>query len=164
VKILERGGQRHAGGVGAAAAEGGQVAVLVHALEAGHHHHASGLEVFADAVVVDMTDARLGVRAVGEDAHLAAGVGTGRLAARLQRDAQQRDGDLLAGGEQHVHLARRRAPGNFLGHFQQPVGFTGHGRDHHDHVVALLAVPDHLVGDVLDALQAANRSAAVFLD
>ena len=46
----------------------------------------------------------------------------------------------------------------------QPVGFAGHGRDDHDHVMTLRFPAGDAFGDVFDALGAADRSAAVFLD
>ena len=59
-------------------------------------------------------DARLGERAVGQDAHLAAGVALRLEPHLLQRDREQADRHLLAGGGDDVELARirvrRRAP------------------------------------------------------
>jgi hypothetical protein len=46
--------------------------VLVDTLEARHDHHVAGVEVRAQALVVDLADARLGVCIVREDAHLRA--------------------------------------------------------------------------------------------
>ena len=46
--------------------------------------------------------------------------------------------DLLAGREQHVHLARVRALGDLVGQRDQLVGGLPARRDHHDHAVPLL--------------------------
>ena len=71
---LERGGQRHAGRVRAAAAERRDVAFRVDALEAGDDDDRARVEVAAHRALVDLEDARLGERVVGQDAHLPAGV------------------------------------------------------------------------------------------
>ena len=55
---------------------------------------------------IDAGDAGLGVHVVGSNEHLTAGVGTRRAADRVQAHCEQRDAHLLAGGEQHVELAR----------------------------------------------------------
>src|SRR5690606_13696726 len=71
---LQGGGHRHGGGIRAAAAQGGDVAVFVHALEARDHNHAAGVEIGAHARVVDRGNARLGIGGVGTHGHLPAGV------------------------------------------------------------------------------------------
>ena len=55
----------------------------------------------------------------------------------------ERDGDLLAGGEEHVHLAGRRAVADFIGKVDQMVGVVPHGADHHQHLVAGLLWRQH---------------------
>ena len=62
---LHRRGHRHGRRVAAAAAERGDVAVAVDALEAGDDHHLAGGQVGAHARVVDALDACLGEGAVG---------------------------------------------------------------------------------------------------
>ncbi len=161
---FERRRQGHRGGVRAAPAQGGDVAVLVDALEAGHHAHPAGVEIGAHLAVVDLFNAGLGVGVVGADGDLAAGVGTGAHVELLQRHGQQRDGDLLAGGDQHVHLPRRRVVVHAVGQFDQAVGFTAHGGDHHDHLITTFPEARHPFGDGLNAFDGAYRGAAVFLD
>ena len=63
----------------------------------------------------DVLDAGLGVGAVGDDADLGAGEADGLLAELLDGHGHQRDGDLLAGGQEHVHLAGRRVLGDLAG-------------------------------------------------
>src|SRR3990167_5368889 len=57
-------GHGHGRGVAAATAERGDVAVRIHALEAGDDDHLAGIQIGAHAQVVDRFDARLGVGAV----------------------------------------------------------------------------------------------------
>jgi hypothetical protein len=94
-----------------------------------------GVEVGAHPGAVDVADARLVVGAVGADLHLGAGVGARRAADGLQRHGQQGDGDLLAGGQQHVEFPRRRPRLQGLGQADQPVGLAGHGGDDDHHLV-----------------------------
>ena len=58
----------------------------------------------------------------------------------VQGHGRQRDGCLLAGGQQHVHLALAGQRHDLLGQLDQAVGDAAHGGDHHDHLVALGAV------------------------
>ncbi len=160
---LERGGERDAGRVRTAAAEGRDVVVLVDALEAGNDDDATVIQVVDDLLVVDGLDPRLVVRAVGDDLDLAAGIRARRIAALLERHRQQRDRDLLAGGQQHVEFAAAGFGVDLLREFDQAVGFAAHRRDDDDHVVALVPVRGDLVGHGLDPLDRADRSAAVFL-
>ncbi|MNZ59525.1 hypothetical protein D3C78_775680 [compost metagenome] len=130
--------------------------MLVDALETGDHHYATGLEVGADVGVVDAQDTRLGVRAVGEDAHLVAGIGNRRHAALEQGHAEQRDGDLLAGGDHDIQLTRNGLVHDLFGQTDQAVGFAAHGGNHHDDIVAVLAEFLHLLGYLLDTLDSAD--------
>ena len=76
---LDRGGDRHRRGVGAAAAERGDAAgVLVHALEAGDHRDLLALlEALDQLGAVDVLDARRAVRVAGQDRQLPALPGAG---------------------------------------------------------------------------------------
>src|SRR5690606_1624170 len=73
---VQRGGQGHRCGVGTATAQGGNVVVVVHALETGDHHHPASVQVGAYLALVDVLDTGLGVAVIGADRHLPAGVGT----------------------------------------------------------------------------------------
>jgi hypothetical protein len=161
---LDRRRQRNAGGVGAATAEGGDVAGFVDALEARHDHHRAGVEIAADVVAVDVEDAGLGEGVVGEDAHLAAGVAAGLDAELLEGHAQQTDGDLFAGGDHHVELAGAGIGADFLGQGDQAVGLAAHrGQDDH-HLVPLGVELRDPLGHVLDPFGVADGSAAIFLN
>ena len=103
---LASSGQSHGGGIGATTAESGNVAVGIHTLEPGHDHNAAAIEIGAHFLVVDLFDTCLGMDTVRAQGDLAAGVGAGIDALLLQRHGQQGNGDLLAGGDQHIHLAR----------------------------------------------------------
>jgi hypothetical protein len=85
---------------------------------------------------VDARDAGLGVRIVRLDADLGAGEAASARAAGLQGQREEPDAHLLAGGEDHVHLALVGSGRHLLGQRDQPVGLPRHGRDDHHHVVA----------------------------
>ena len=111
----------------------------------------------------DALDAGLGVRAVGDDADLGAGEADGAFAERLDRHRHQRDGDLLAGGQQHVHLAGRRLLGDFLGQLDQFVGGVAAGADDDDDLIAGLLGADGPPRRRHDALRVRHAGAAEFL-
>ena len=161
---LERRGQRHAGSIRTATAEGGNVAVCIDALEAGDNDDLAGVEVGPHRAIVDRQDPRLGKGVVGENLDLAASVALRRYADIHKGHRQQPDGDLLASRADLIELARIRAGLDFLGQCDQLVGFTAHRR-HHDHDLVTLGMEAcNAPGDVLDALGVAHRSAAVFLN
>ncbi len=60
-------------------------------------------------------------------------------------------------------FARCRASGDRVGQTQQAIGFTAHGRNHHDQIMALIAPCDDFLGNVFDPLDICDRRAAVFL-
>src|SRR5690606_12468717 len=149
---LQRRRQRHGGGIGAATTKGGDIAVGVNALETGHHDHTTGIQVLAHLVLVDLLDTRLHVRVVSEDRDLGAGVGTRLKPLLVQCHRQQRNGDLLAGGHQHIPHARRRLLGDLFGEADQAIGFTAHGGHHHHDLVTLLLEFGDLGGNRFDTL------------
>ena len=157
-------GQRDGRGVGAAAAERGDLlGVLRDALEAGDDDDRALVQRRPDPARRDVDDPRLAVAGVGDDPGLAAGVRPGLVAQVGDRHREQRHRDALARGEQHVQLAAARQRADLLGEVDQLVGGVAHRR-HGDHdVVAGLAGVDDALGDPLDALGVGDRRAAVLL-
>ena len=102
---VEHGGERDGGRIGAAAAERGDVAVLVDALEAGGDHDRAVIEQFPHVVGRDRLDAGLRVGAIGADADLGTGQADRLVAERLDRHREEGHAHLLARREEHVHLA-----------------------------------------------------------
>ena len=139
--------------------------MLVDALETGDNHHATGLQVAANLLVVDLQDTRFIVRAIRQDPYLVAGVGHCRHTALHQRHGQQGNRHLLTGGNDHVQLARNRliAATDLLGQIDQTVGFAAHCRQHNHQVIAGIAEFLNLVGNLLDSLDGADRGASKFL-
>jgi hypothetical protein len=123
----------------------------------------TGGERLGDAPRRHVDDARLAVHRVGDDAGLAAGERARRQPERLDRHRQQRHGDALAGGEQHVQLAAGRQRGHLLREVEELVRGVSHGADHDADVVAGLARGDDALGDALDALGVGHGRATVLL-
>ena len=160
----QHGGKRHGGGVGAAAAERRDVAMLVDPLEAGGDHDPAVVEELHDVVGGDRLDPGLRVGAVGADADLSAGQAHRLLAERLDRHREQGHAHLLAGGEKHVHLAGAGALGDLLGEIDKDVGLVPHGTDHDDDLVAAL-VPGHRFARCRhDLLRVGDARSAELLD
>ena len=82
----------------------------------------------------------------------------------LQRDRQQADRHLLAGRRDDVDLARIGIRRQLLRQREQPVRLAGHRRDDDDELVALRVEARDALRDVADALDRADRRAAVLLD
>ena len=71
----------------------------------------------------------------------------------MQRHGQQRNGRLLAGGQQHVHLAFARQLIDLAGQANKIIGHTTHGRHHHHDLVALTPILRYAIGHVLDTVR-----------
>ena len=159
------GGDGDGGGVGAAAAERGDVlGVLADALEAGDDDDRALVQRRAQPARGDVDDPGLAVAAGGDDAGLRAGEGPRLVAVRGDGDGQQRHGDPLAGGEQHVELAAGRVVGDLTGQVEQFVGAVAHRGDHDDDVVAVLLRADDPLGDTLHVRCGRDGGTAVLLD
>ena len=138
----EHGGEGDGGRVGTASAEGGDVVMFIHALEPGDDDDLALVERLDYPVGRDVADAGLGVKAIGDDADLSAREADRRDALGVDRHRHQRDADLFAGREQHVHLARRGALVDLLGKLDQFIGRVPARRDDHEHAIAGIASAD----------------------
>ena len=160
----QRRGQRHSGGVRAAAAQGGDIpGALADALESGDQHDQPLVKRGLQSGRGDIDDLGLAVGAGGDDAGLRTGERAGLSAQRFDGHRHQRVGDALTGRQQHVQLAGRRGRAHLLGQLQQTVGGVAHRRDHHDDVVALLLGLDDAFGDPADPFGVGHRRSAVLL-
>jgi hypothetical protein len=104
------------------------------------------------------------VRVVGDDADLRAGVAAGFQTEILERHGKQGDGDLFAGGDQHIQFARVRFLLDFLGQGDQAIGFAGHRGQHDDHLMAEHLEFGDALRDIADAFDGTHRGAAVLLN
>ena len=86
--------------------------------------------------------------------------GTPRLSMAI---AIKRDADLLAGGQQHVHLAGRRPVGDLLGQRDQLVGRVPPRRDDHQHLLAPLVGLDRPPRRGQDLVRIGDARPAEFL-
>jgi len=78
----------------------------------------------------------------------------------VDRDRTQRAGDALAGGQQHVHLARVRIGRERLGHRNQLVGRGAPRGQHRDDAEVRLALVHDPPRGALDALRVGDGGAA----
>ncbi len=101
---------------------------------------------------------------VGDDARLGAGQGDRAVAEVVDRHGAQGAGDALAGGQEHVHLARVGRDGDLLGHRDQLVGGLATRRQNRHDAEAGLALLDDPLGGVLDALGVGHGGAAELHD
>ena len=160
---IEHGGQGHGRGVGAAAAERRDVAVLINPLKPGCDHDRPVGQQFLHVVGRDRLDARLGMRRVGADADLGSGEAHRLAASRLNRHRKQRHAHLLSRREEHVHLTGAGAIGDLLGQIDENVGLVAHRAHHHDNLIASLVAGDRLAGRRLNLLRVGHARAAKFL-
>ena len=82
----------------------------------------------------------------------------------LDRHRHQGDADLLAGGEQHVHLAGRGPVGDLAWPGRSARRSCARGRDDHEHLVALAGAPDRPAGRGEDLVGIGDAGAAELLD
>ena len=101
---------------------------------------------------------------IRHDAHLSARVAHGRNAQGLNGHGEHGNRDLLAGGQEHVHLTCRRVGVDGMGQVEQVVGVVSHCRDNRDDLIARLVAADQLPGDVLHALGSGHGAAAELSD
>ena len=107
---VQRRGERHGGGVRPAAAKRGDVlTVLADALKSGDEHDQTLREGVLQPSGRDVDDLRVAVRAGGDHAGLRTREGPGLSTQRVDGHGDQGVGDALPRGQEHVHLARRRA-------------------------------------------------------
>ena len=150
---VEHGGERHGGRIGAAAAERGDVAVLVDALESGGDHDRAVVEQFLHVVGRDRLDACLRMGAIGADADLGTGEADGLVPERLDRHREKGHAHLLARREEHVHLAGAGPVGDLFGKVDEHVGLVAHRADHDHHLMARLLPRDRLLRRRQDLLR-----------
>jgi hypothetical protein len=148
-----RGGERDGGRIAPAAAQRRHVTGRRDALKAGHEHDQVVVERGPDAVRADVEDPRLGVAGVRHDPGLGAGEADRVVAQVVDRHRAQRAADALAGGQQHVHLARIGAGRDLFGHRDELVGGLPACREHRDDAMALLTGGDDAPRGALDALR-----------
>ena len=154
---MQRGSNGHSAGIRAAAAQGRDVVHLVQALKASHHHHTVAVQLVFNALGVQALNAGLGVGLVRAEARLPARQADGRSAHALQCHRQQRNADLLTGGQQHIHLAARRVVGDLCRFGQQVIGGIALGRHHHHHIVARIVGVAYNARHVENTVTVGNR-------
>ena len=139
-------------------------ALRIDALEARDEDDLALVEGLEDPLGRDIADSRLGVKAVGDDADLAAGETDGWNAERLDGHGHEGHAGLLSGGEQHVQLTRRRPVADLTRHGDQLIGGVATRRDHHDDLRPLVVRIDGATGRRENPFRIGDAGAAELLD
>ena len=111
-------------------------------------------------VRLDADDARGAVGGVGGDRNLPALPGARLQSQGLQYDGEQPGGDLLAGGDNHVVLARIVQQRGFANPAHELVGGARHCGDDDRDMVACVHLALHMARDVADAFDGGHGRAA----
>ncbi len=111
---------------------------------------------------IDASDLIERMGGVGMDRDLPALPGAGLDADFLQRDGEQAGGHLLTGCDDRVIFAGVMQGRKLLAPADQLVGRAGHGGDDDGDLVADRVLALHPAGDLADAVQVGDRSAAEF--
>ena len=165
---LAGGGAEHRGqgdgrGIGAAAAQGRDVVILIHALEPGNDDDLALGEGLGHAVIGDVLDPRFGVKAVGHQADLGPGEADRGHPQALDGHGHERHAHLFAGGQEHVHLAGRRPVRDLPGQRDQLVGRVPPGRDHHQDLLTAMMSLDRPPRRRQNLVRVRNARPAEFL-
>ena len=160
---LEHRGQGHRRGVRAAPAQGGDVVILVDALEAGDDHNGVLVQLGEHPLHVHPLDAGVAVGRVGAEARLPPGQGDHRIAHGLDGHGAQGAGDLLPGGQQHIHLPLGGVGVDLRRLGDEIVGGVPLGGEHRHHLMAPAVGLGDDAGHVADAVGVRNRAPAEFL-
>ena len=156
----ERGGERHGGRVGAAAAERRHLERRRDALEAGDEHDRALVERLVDPARAHLDDLGLAVHGVGDDPRLRAGEGDRLVAEVVDHHRGERARDPLSDRDEHVELARVRRGRDLLGELEQLVGRVPHRGEDADDAMAFLARGDEPRGDPLQLHRVGDGGAA----
>ena len=116
-----------------------------------------------DALGINFLDAGVRMDIGGLNTHLPGGQGHTGQAHGLQGHGTQGHGDLLAGGQEHIHLPLGGVGVDLLRLGDQVIGGVTLGGQDHDHVVALQIGLRDDTGDISDALGVLYGAAAEFL-
>ncbi len=161
--MLHDSGEGDGGRVRAAAAQGGDVVIRVDPLEARDNNDSAFVQSLPHALRGDVLDAGFGVITVGHDADLGAGEADGRLTQRLNGHGHERNGNLLAGGQEHVHLTGRRLVADLAGQGDEFISRVAASADDDDDLVVGLLGPERTSSRRHDALGRRHAGAAEFL-
>ena len=85
---LDRCGNGYCRGIGATTSQRGDVAVLIHTLEARDNDHSTCIQITPHPFAIDINNTSLVVCAIGEDLHLWPRIGSSRHATLLQRNGE----------------------------------------------------------------------------
>ena len=121
-------------------------------LESGYEDDPVLIQRLVDPPGAHLDDLGLAMNGVGDDSRLRAGEGDRVQPEVGDRHRDERAGDPLPDGDQHVELPRPRAGRDVVGERDELVGVPAHGRDDTDDALAPAARGDEALGDPADFL------------
>ena len=133
-------------------------------LKASHNHHLTFVQVSSHLGWGDVSYFCLGMNTIGGDARLSTGERCCGNTHGVQGHRRQRNGRLFSGRQQHVHFSLGRKVHHFLGHPNESIGHSAHGRDHHNDLVSLGKVTSYSLSHSLDAVGRGHRSTTILLN
>ena len=156
--------QRHRSRIGTAAPQGSNVLIRRQPLKTGHNNQPPLRQLPADALRINLADARLAVGAVGANTRLRPAEADGIVPQAPQRHRQQRYGNQLPGGQQQVQLPRIRLPGYGMRQLNQLVRSVPHRGDDGNHPMAGIMHRRQPARHANDFSGISHRTAAIFMD
>ena len=144
--------------------QGGHIAVFIDALEACHQNDPVPVQLLLNSGAGHPLNSCRSIGRSGFHAHLPAGQGNHRVAQPLNCHCHQRNGHLLSGGQQHIHLPLGCGRIDLRRFFQQVVSGIALSREHHHHLVPLLISICNDLCHVQDPLGVCHRAAAELLN
>ena len=162
---LQRACQCHGRGIRASAPKRHRISCGIHALETGHDHDIALVQLLLHTLRLDVNDTSLRMHRIRLHADHRACQRNRRLPQRLERHGQKRNGNLLAGGQKHIHLAGipvgfLRDPLRQLDEFICGIPHRGY---HHHNLIARFFFIQHTLCDCHDLFRRRHRAAAKFL-
>ena len=112
-------------------------------MEPGYHHNIALSQLRLQAVGLNVLDPSRAVHRVGVKSGLPAQQADHRKAHTLNGHGQQRNGDLLPGGQQLIHFSGCCVGVDLFGLFNQIIGGIALGGHHDNHIIAGLISVRH---------------------
>ena len=146
-----------------AATKRGDISILVNPLESRHYEDGAVLQICSHLPVVNAFNARLAEGVVGNNGDLPAMIGLCLVPHGFKTHGQKSDGNLFSGSNQNIVLPVIGKFADIVGQCHQFIGFTGHGRNYHNHIIAGIIGFCNPLGDVANTFDCSHRGTAIFL-
>ena len=133
--------------------------MLINPLKSGNHNDIALFELRANTRAINLFYPRFSMRLTGTNLYLITRERSRANAPLFQGHAEQRDGNLLTGRQQYVHLPGSWILHDLLGEIRQAIGLAAHRRKHYHYVIAVFTQFSNALGYCLDSLYGTHRGA-----